>query len=842
VTRSPRGALALGLVAGVLGVPGAAPARAACVNESLRTELGSAFLADCRAYEQVTPPYKEGFELLPVSYSRNGETAVLETYGAIAGTEGDSEEGLTAYVVHRTSGGWRTEALEPPGAAYPGQAMRAANADTGASLWQLHSREQSPLEVSLYSRSAGGTWTAIGPLFSPAEGGGEPSSTTSSGLSASIAATADYSHVVFSTPRSELDGAGHRLRWPLDATVGPSPSLYEYSGVESHTPTLVDVRGARGSTELLSRCGAVLGSGELLNGSTFNALSADGETIFLTPLPEDIGNGQCVAPEPNEPAVAEVYARVGGAATSSRSAATVEASARSAAACGAACASSVAADKLFEGASEDGSKVVFASTQALIDGASEDTAAGDGAVADERGSGCAVTAAPGGCNLYLYDMSTRALSLIAGGAEVLGVARVSADGSHVYFVAKASLAQALGGTDRVQTAPITGQPNLYVYDTTTRTTAFVATLNSEADSEVWRVTDQRPVQASAGEGRFLLFASRGVKLTRDDNTTQAQLFEYDSQTGELARISKGEVVGGEAGAVERGEKGELGYAENGNAVTGAVDGEALAEGEIFHGEDFHQPSGGTGIYIAPDGSGVAFASAGRLSPIATSAEQGCTSVYEFRTSGPGVPLSGGHVSLISDGHDVQPFRGQPCLGAQPLAMSPEATDVLFSTADPLAPSDTDGLQRDIYDARIDGGFAPAHGSDACTGEACRGPFTEAPEAQLPATTLQLPGSNAGPKSAQRATVRITAHRLSGHVLTIVLRTNAPGRVVLSGRGLRSAGRGVRASVSATLRTTLARAAARSMRGRRRTHVEVTLVFRSLTGSKATARLAVALRG
>ncbi len=180
-----------------------------CQRTPPRSNSAAASLPDCRAYEQVTPPYKEGFELLPVSYSRDGETAVLETYGAIAGTEGDSEEGATAYVVRRTSAGWRTEPLEPPGAAYPGQAIRAANADSGASLWQLHSRHQSPLEVGLYTRSAAGSWTAIGPLVLPGGGGRGTQQHHVTGLNASIAATADYSHVVFSTPKSELDGAGH---------------------------------------------------------------------------------------------------------------------------------------------------------------------------------------------------------------------------------------------------------------------------------------------------------------------------------------------------------------------------------------------------------------------------------------------------------------------------------------------------------------------------------------------------------------------------------------------------------------------------------------------------------
>ena len=156
--RSPRAVLALVLLAGVVGGADAVPARAAaCANEVLRTELGSGFLPDCRAYEQLSPPYKEGFELLSIGYSHDGETAMLESYGAFAEAEaeGDSEGGLTAYAAHRTPSGWLTEPLDPPGASYPGQSIRAASADSGATLWQLHSRSQSPLEVELYERSPG---------------------------------------------------------------------------------------------------------------------------------------------------------------------------------------------------------------------------------------------------------------------------------------------------------------------------------------------------------------------------------------------------------------------------------------------------------------------------------------------------------------------------------------------------------------------------------------------------------------------------------------------------------------------------------------------------------------
>lgn len=431
------------------------------------------------------------------------------------------------------------------------------------------------------------------------------------------------------------------------------------------------VNGEKGSNQLVSRCGALVGGGP--SASMYNALSGDGETVFFTAEPESA----CGQPGP---ATAEVYARVHGSLLSPLAAETVDVSESE---CTETCGG--ASGKNFEGASESGKTAFFTSTQKLTDNAVDGTVSGDDAT---KQSCSGIPEGEGGCNLYLYDFETpgtecqeahKCLKLVAAG-EVLGVAGIAENGQRIYFVKRA-----LGG-----------QPDLDVYDVDTGQTVLVAGLSyvGEGESTIWSRGFQHPVQVTGEGGRFLLFVSGTPELTADDKTSTSQLFEYDAVTGELVRVSKG----------------EDGYNDNGNAAEAGVSAESIAGivEKLGNGTDFK--SGTNQLNIALDGKTVVFKSGGRLSQYATSAEQGCASIYEFHAEG---PLSGGSVHLLSDGTDVQP-RGAGC-GAGFEGMDGTGDNVLFSTADPLLPSDVDGVQRDMYDARVGGGFASSLAGGLCVG-------------------------------------------------------------------------------------------------------------------------------
>ena len=630
-----------------------------CPNETLRAELGSSGLPDCRAYEMVSPSYKEGYPLFAFSYSTDGEKAIVGGLANLAGAPGAGESALKGglYMDTRTGSGWQLSPLDAPLAQFVGQVPIAYEANSGETLWKLHKPSQSSTTRELYTRSASGVYRLIGPLSVPFAGEVEEEnnyiSLQGSHYDEPVAATSDFGHVILDAERPED-------YWPFDKTSGSAGSLYEYSGVGNSQPILVGVEGEKGSKRLLSDCGTLLGS--IPEGGNYNALSGDGESVYFTTV-------AC------EGRPAEVYARLHGALVSPVAAETVDVSGSE---CSGVC--GPASGKNFEGASEDGHVVFFTSTQQLTDSAMDGTASGNAA----EENGCAGTVEfAGGCNLYAYDftlpgtecqMEHKCLRLIAGG-EVLGVAGMAEDGQRIYYVKREA----------------GNQPDLYVYNLASGQTKLVAALShagGAGEEKIWTREFRHPVEVSGEGGRYMVFVSATPKLTADDEASTPQLFEYDAVTGELVRISKG----------------EDGYNNNGNNAAEGVSPEAIYGFANVLGYNGDFKSGTDRLNVSFDGRTVVFKTSGRLSRFASSAERGCFSIYEFRTDG---VLSAGSVHLISDGVDVQ-ARHASC-GAGLEGISGDGGDVLFSTADPLLSGDVDGVQRDIYDARVEGGFPVVRG-------------------------------------------------------------------------------------------------------------------------------------
>jgi hypothetical protein len=659
------------VLAVILLLPDATPAGASsgsCPNEAspgFRT-----YLPDCRAYELVTPPYKEGMAASGGgALSQDGSSLIIQGFGSFAGVD-TAPIGGAVYAVSRTPTGWLTTPMEAPLiATYPRFEESAASVDLTSSLWDPTFPDQAA--ESVFLREEDGALVGVGPSGPP--GAVEPRLTFAG-------ASSDLSHLVFyDVAPLGVDREG-RL-WPGDATQGEAQlSLYEYVGTANNEPQLVGISNkgvvdSIGEAHLISQCGTELGSPE---GDVYNAISQNGSMIFFTALGQD-SKPACQALSLGvEPAASGLYARVENGLSSARTVAISEPSPEECSECDI----SSPADAQFQGASRDGSKAFFTTEQHLLP--------------DAIGTGPF---------LYEYNFDRpegRKVTLVsagdATGARVQGVARVSEDGSHAYFVAQGKLTGEEANTYGERAKE--GAENLYVSvqecsgggtscPEPQQRLSFIGRL-SEADHGDWAGSDLRPVQVTS-DGRFLAFES-SADLTPDDTSTVSQVFEYDSQTKTLVRVSHG------AG----------GYNEDGNSDVYPATIPSPGYSRIDHPESRFTA-------ISASGSYVFFVSADGLSP---SAVVGHLSVYEYHA---------GVVSLISDGHDLSE-AGSTLIGADE-----SGEDVFFTTADPLVPQDVD-TQEDIYDARVDGGFAAPPTNQGCVEDACQGSLAGGLQSPTPATS------------------------------------------------------------------------------------------------------------
>jgi hypothetical protein len=120
----------------------------------------------------------------------------------------------------------------------------------------------------------------------------------------------------------------------------------------------------------------------------------------------------------------------------------------------------------------------------------------------------------------------------------------------------------------------------------------------------------------------------------------------------------------------------------------------------------------------------------------TNREQLAQNIYEWEQDGTGSCVqSTGCVYLISDGRDLSAFGTASSVGL--LESDSTGENVFFTTADQLVPADTD-TERDIYDARVEGGFPAPKSEEKCVGEACH-PSITAPPVFGPLASLTFTG-------------------------------------------------------------------------------------------------------
>jgi hypothetical protein len=253
----------------------------------------------------------------------------------------------------------------------------------------------------------------------------------------------------------------------------------------------------------------------------------------------------------------------------------------------------------------------------------------------------------------------------------------SDDGSHVYFTSPGVLA----GANAQGRSPEAGASNLYVWNSLTRDTAFIAVTEIDWISPGGT---QRDYEAqTTPDGRFLVFTT-GARLTPDDTDTATDVYRYDAQTGGLVRVSVG----------------EGGHDDNGNNNAFAA---SIASpnnpylGQVRAADTWRDNTRA----VSDDGSTIVFSSAG---PLSARAVNGNVNIYVWHEGRVGMISTG-----LSQSNDEDPV------------VTPSGRDIFFLTSQNILPQDDDGLP-DIYDARIGGGFPePPVPPGGCSGDACQGP-------------------------------------------------------------------------------------------------------------------------
>jgi hypothetical protein len=729
-------------------------------------------LPDGRAYEMVTPNRKNGALIGDVSFvgstpdiAASGSRVIASAIQCFAGAQSCNAEQAHAigapYEFTRTGEArlcapaappcWYTTPLAPSANTLPDSAEQRFSAQDGTALFSIPTGPAlgGEGENDFYVREPTGKFVDVGPATPPEDGAQGPHG----GVQDNVAQffTADFSHFAFDAPYLWSSP------FPPNGNGGHNEA-YEYAPGAGNRHLDVGVSGSYengANHKLISACATTLGTatpGRVAPGT----MSADGRTVFFTAF-------QCPSGADGQVPVDEVFARVDGeeplvegVARKPETVPISQPKALNPAAVNKSCEStecientSLAVEEAalakhesgpwrdanFAGASEDGSRAFFLSTQQLTDGASQDPHSSDSAI----GNGCSLTVGANGCNLYEYDSAEPAghqlldASAGAGGAPVPGGPRVqgevalSSDGSHVYFVAQGVLSGverpgciaewvAAGRGSEAVCHAVQGADNLYVYSQATHSVSFITIMSAE-DIEEWETERGFPANVTP-DGRFLVFLSHGT-LTADDTSRSGanQVFRYDAGSGGASSLTRLSI-------------GNAGFNDDGNR---SMPTQCYASIHVCS-EDANIAPGARASRRDPsmsdDGSRVFFESPVGLTPhalddaqIANLHEQFpganqplyAQNVYEWEAEGVGScppGRSAGCVFLISDGRDVSVnLVGEAPVcktGSSVCLLGTDTTgdNVFITTTDQLVGSDTN-TELDYYDARV---CEPEHGN------------------------------------------------------------------------------------------------------------------------------------
>jgi hypothetical protein len=195
-------------------------------------------------------------------------------------------------------------------------------------------------------------------------------------------------------------------------------------------------------------------------------------------------------------------------------------------------------------------------------------------------------------------------------------------------------------------------------------------------------------------------------------------------------------------------------------------------------------------------------------------------VYEWTSSG---------VSLISSG------RSQD--DSFLLDNSADGNDVFFATAEGLDADDTDGAF-DVYDARVGGGFKKVDEVAPCSGDGCQGGAAGGPSVPAPGSTgfsgpeNQVP-PEVGAKPAPTSKLKLGARRFAKGTLEVTVTIARPGRVSVTGAGLRSVAKNYTKTGTIKVTVALTPTAKRSLARKGRLRLSVRVGFTPKSGAASS---------
>jgi hypothetical protein len=643
---------------------------------------GRGFLPDNRGWELVSPPNKNGAEVMGDSArtraAADGSAATfssLEAFGDVRGTS-DANEYMSIRSTNPEPGnnGWSTHAITP--AQEPGTLRGALQAlepmwegEMSANLERGVFRAWSPLTQApavanvqnLYVRndlrtSGAGTYA----LATDCLVCGEtplPSLQTVQTRPWLTGASADFTHVVYESSLPLLPGS-----------TGDSAGNYNVYEWEAGTLRLASLVPPPGDTTCgpdgpacVPAASAVSGRGGSREVYTPHVISEDGSHVFFTDTSEDPGG-----------AAGRLYVRINHSTTVQ-----LNASERTDCADHDPCAGAPEPDPAgpqpaeWQTASSDGTRAFFVTREQLVNSDTDDQP--DLYMYDED--------APEGHHLTRISVDSSTGAGLRGG----GVLGISSDGHWVYFLA--------GGGD-----------DLYVWhDGTTSMIGHLSSIDTDGPND-WNLA---PVQSRVTpDGHELLFGSVSETLTGQDpghacatylnqgSGPCQQLYLYNAVKQSLVCVSC-DPSGGPSTA-------------NARLDVRAGQGGALTTWHLPHA-------------LSDDGSEVFFNTRAALVP---SDSNGKIDPYEWRADGvDGCALERGCLALLSSGTDTS--------DSYFMDASANGSNVFILTRQQLVGWDID-QNYDLYDARVDGGFPePPSQSPACAGDDCQGPAAVAPALLAP---------------------------------------------------------------------------------------------------------------